>query len=121
MRDQDWRHRQASVETHGDSITKRVDHDILEANQLAPWPVGLEKLGHPGHGVDPDPLGADRLVTEVHESGVVSHVRVGEENALEPRSFRYRRDAVEHAQLRREIRGRIDHPAFGGLGVDDGQ
>src|SRR3954464_4659166 len=65
---------------------------------------------------------AENLAAELGQPEVVTDVGVSEEDAVEQRRVRHsRRGFLHRAQLRREVRRRVDDPALTRLRIDDGQ
>lgn len=54
--------------------------DVACHHQLAPWAVALEKVAHARHGVDGQALRTKGLLAELHQSGIVPGVGMGEQH-----------------------------------------
>ena len=65
---------------HGLIVLDRKDIDVAQLYELAPRAVCLQKLCHARHGSYARPIRTQRLPSEVHETRVMPHVGVGEEN-----------------------------------------
>ena len=113
-------HREVFGELHGFGC-ERLQGDVLELDQLIPGPVLFEERAHRGSAVDRHAAGAIGLAPQMHESGVVTHVRMGQEDPVHERcagavctGFEAPRRRVAFGQLHLagQVGGGVEQPAL---------
>ena len=76
---------QAFVEPDGLVRRQRTDRNVIQFDELTPWPVLLQERLHARHGVDGNGAAPDYLATQMNQPGVMANVSVRQENARETR------------------------------------
>lgn len=87
-----------------------ADH-VRVRDQVRPRLVGAQERREARHAIYRHAAGVDGLAPEVQQAGIVTDVGMGEQDAIEARDVRVRRDRVQHPELRPEVRRRVEEPA----------
>jgi ribonuclease D len=90
-----------------ESAASGCNANLIEAHELVPRTVVREELAHARHRPHRHVMRAHDLAPEVHEAGVVTDVRVGQEHARERTG---RRLAAHARELLAEVRRRVEQP-----------
>ena len=94
MRHDKRRHGEFFSQANPAAGAQSLQANVAKADELAPRTVSAQKPTHPRHGVYWYLTSAHRFPSEVHQAGVMTHVAVGDKDAVEPRRSGRRRSEL---------------------------
>ncbi len=119
MRHEERRDRQVGAQGNGIAVRQLPDFNVFESHELVPWPVRRQVVPQTGHRKYRHAVRAGRFAPEVHETGVMAHMRMRQEHTIE-RVVRVGSHPVQVVQLFAHVRRGIEQVLPAVLSIDDG-